>query len=205
MQNDIKKKIAIFDFDGTITKRDSFLPFILYSVGFKRFYLGLLLLCPSILFYIIKITSSKSLKEKFIRHFFSNVSYDIFKLQVESFTKNKLPKLINPQAFQCITRHIELGHRIIVISANFEDLIGNWCNEVGISEYSCTHLSRNNGYLTGKIYGKNCSGKEKVSRLKSLVGPLNNFVIYAYGDSKGDRELLQIANYPYYRKFPKNL
>ena len=100
-------------------------------------------------------------------------------------------------------RHEELGHRVIVISANIEDLVGKWCDEAGISEYSCTILSKKDGNLTGRISGANCYGKEKVKRLISLVGTLDKFIIYAYGDSKGDRELLEIADHPFYKFFPE--
>jgi hypothetical protein len=51
-------------------------------------------------------------------------------------------------------------------------------------------------YLTGRLLGKNCYGPEKVQRLKTLLGSLEDYVIYTYGDSKGDRELLAIAQYP---------
>ena len=197
------KILAVFDFDGTITYRDSFLPFILHSAGSVKFYLGLLLLFPSMLLYFIKIISRRSLKEKFVNHFFFNVSDFEFQFQIKTFIDKKLATLINPRALQCMMRHMELGHKVIVISANIEDLIGKWCDNVGISEYSCTNLSRHDGYLTGRINGENCYGKEKVKRLISLVGPLDNFVIYAYGDSKGDSELLEIADHPFYKVFAK--
>ena len=203
-QNDNTNKIlAVFDFDGTITYKDSFLPFILHVVGFKKFYIGLFSLSPRIILYFIKIVSRKSLKEMFISQFFLNMSDNDLQLFTKSFIDKKLPKLINPLALQCIMRHEELGHRVIVISANIEDLVGKWCDKVGISEYSCTSLSKKDGNLTGRINGKNCYGKEKVQRLISLVGPLVNFIIYAYGDSKGDKELLEISNQSFYKGFPK--
>lgn len=206
MQNEnTNKGLAVFDFDGTITHKDSFLPFVLYSVGSINFYFGLILLSPSILLYFIKIISNRSLKEKFINYFFLNLSDDNFQFKINSFIDNKLPKLINTKAFQCMMRHKELGHRVIVISANIEDLVGKWCDKVGITEYSCTNLSKEDGNLTGRINGANCYGNEKVKRLMSLVGPLDKFIIYAYGDSKGDSELLEIADHKYYRRFPKTL
>lgn len=198
-----KNILAVFDFDGTITYKDSFLPFILHVVGFYKFYFGLFSLSPIIILYFIKIVSKKTLKERFISYYFFGMSDIDFQSSTNSFINKKLTTLINPLAFQCMMRHKELEHRVIVISANIEDLVGKWCGKAGISEYSCTILSKRNGILTGRINGANCYGKEKVKRLTSLVGTLDKFLIYAYGDSKGDSELLEIADHPFYKFFPE--
>ena len=200
----INKKdiLAVFDFDGTITYKDSFLLFVLYSVGFINLLWSTI--SKSQYFIIFCKNDFKSfLKEKFINYFFHNMSDDIFQFMIENFIENKLPKLINPKAFQCMMQHMEQGHRVIVISANIEDLVGKWCDKYGISEYSCTNLLKKDGNLTGRINGANCYGIEKVKRLISLVGTLDKFIIYAYGDSKGDSELLEIADHSFYKFFPK--
>jgi phosphoserine phosphatase len=49
--------------------------------------------------------------------------------------------------------------------------------------------------------GNNCRGAEKLSRLKELLGGWDGYQIYAYGNSAGDREMLQAADFPFYRCF----
>ncbi|MGB7414865.1 MAG: haloacid dehalogenase-like hydrolase, partial [Thermosynechococcaceae cyanobacterium] len=72
---------------------------------------------------------------------------------------------------------------------------------MGIDHILGTRLVEHSGYLTGRIQGQNCYGPEKVKRLQGLLGNLEHFCIYAYGDSRGDQELLATATFPYYRKF----
>jgi phosphoserine phosphatase len=59
------------------------------------------------------------------------------------------------------------------------------------------------GCVTGKLLGSNCWGIEKVARLQDwLQRPRNTYTLYAYGDSRGDLELLAAADHPYYRIIP---
>jgi phosphatidylglycerophosphatase C len=62
-------------------------------------------------------------------------------------------------------------------------------------------LEVKNGVVTGKIDGKNCNGKEKAKRIKQAIN-LNEYdSIYAYGDSAGDKQMLALATYTYYKNF----
>jgi phosphoserine phosphatase len=58
------------------------------------------------------------------------------------------------------------------------------------------------GRITGRLSGRNCYGPEKVERLEEVLGKLDNYLVYAYGDSKGDRELLAVADHGFFRHFP---
>ena len=51
--------------------------------------------------------------------------------------------------------------------------------------------------ITGKLKGLNCWGPEKSRRLLELLGPKENFVLYAYGNSRGDHEMLELSDYPF--------
>ena len=56
-------------------------------------------------------------------------------------------------------------------------------------------------FLTGKFQGKNCFGPEKVSRIKNKFDLKKVKKIYAYGDSTGDSEMLELADYKYLKYF----
>jgi phosphoserine phosphatase len=49
--------------------------------------------------------------------------------------------------------------------------------------------------LSGFI-SKNCYGQEKVNRLLEVEPDRKNYYLYAYGDSRGDREMLAFADFP---------
>jgi phosphatidylglycerophosphatase C len=87
----------------------------------------------------------------------------------------------------------------ILVSASLEIYLLPWAKTIGLDQVIGTRLAVQNGLLTGRIIGQNCYGAEKVKRLQAVLGDLSQYCIYAYGDSRGDRELLEIATCPYYR------
>jgi HAD superfamily phosphoserine phosphatase-like hydrolase len=93
----------------------------------------------------------------------------------------------------------------VVISASLDIYVRPWAIKAGFADVIATHLeTREDGRVTGKLSGANCFGAEKVRRLEALLGPRSGYTLYAYGDSRGDKELLLSADYPYYRKIPKS-
>ena len=50
------------------------------------------------------------------------------------------------------------------------------------------------GKLTGRFLTKNCYGPEKVNRLLEIEPDRKNYFLYAYGDSRGDKEMLECAD-----------
>ena len=57
----MKTKLAVFDFDGTITKRDTFLDFILFATGKSKFSFGVFILSPVIIAYFLNLITNKKL------------------------------------------------------------------------------------------------------------------------------------------------
>ena len=90
----------------------------------------------------------------------------------------------------------------MAISASLALYVQPWALKAGFDDVIATHLETlEDGRISGKLAGKNCFGIEKIRRLEALLGPRNGYTLYAYGDSRGDRELLSSADYAYYRKF----
>src|SRR5580698_6730601 len=97
-----ERSIAFFDFDGTITTKDTLLEIIRYARGNGRFLMGFALLSPWILAMKLKLISNSSTKQKVLRFFFGNMPLDEFQQICSEFTLKKLPALIRPQALQQI-------------------------------------------------------------------------------------------------------
>ena len=192
--------LALFDFDGTITKRDSFIELIKYYKGLTYFYTGLILLSPFLLLYKAKIIKNWWTKELVFTYFFKNEPYKVFKNNCRKFSLNVIPELIKPPALEALKNHINKGDRIIIITASFEDVLADWCESMHL-ELLGTKISIKEGLITGKIDGKNCYGIEKVIRLNQYIDISQFSEIYAYGDSKGDIPMLEIANHSFYRLF----
>ncbi|MGB3296741.1 MAG: HAD family hydrolase, partial [Phormidesmis sp.] len=197
--------VAVFDFDGTLTLRDSFLPFLRAIAGRQRYWLGLLKLSPVLLAYGFKRIPNWQAKEAMLIHFLSGISTARLAVVSEQFARRALPKLLRPEAIARLAWHQQQGHQTIIVSASLEAYLQPCAALMGIDQVVGTRLKSRDGYITGRMLGKNCYGPEKAVRLQAILSdlqqPASACRLYAYGDSRGDRELLAMANYPYYRKF----
>jgi phosphatidylglycerophosphatase C len=194
----MKKVLALFDFDGTITWKDSFIEFIKYYRGIPVTLLGFLILSPVIILYKIGLIKNWKAKEIVISWFFKDEPFDIFREKCRNFGFTIVPGLVKPVARETIRRHIERGDRVLVVSASLDDYLFDWCELMKL-ELLATKLEVVDGRLTGKIKGKNCYGIEKKRRLIEYLDLSNFSDIYVYGDSKGDLPLMELANHKHYK------
>ena len=88
----------------------------------------------------------------------------------------------------------------MVVSASPENWIEQWSQNLHL-ELIASRLEVNEGKVTGKILGKNCHGNEKVSRIRELYDLSHYRIVAAYGDSSGDKPMLQLASKSYYKPF----
>lgn len=196
----MKKAIAFFDFDGTITTKDTLLEYIRFSKGSFRFLIGFLLNSPYLIAYKLKIISNQSAKEKILQYFFKGMPVEQFKQQCNLFSQKMLPALIRPKAIEEIKKLQSEGYDIVIVSASPEQWIHQWANEMNLYLIaSCMETA--NGKITGKLIGKNCHGDEKVRRILERHVLEDYSVIHAYGDTKGDLPMLQLATSKFYKPF----
>lgn len=196
----MKKKIAFFDFDGTITKKDTLLEFIKFSKGSIGFYFGFLINSPYLIAYKLKLISNQKAKEKILQFFFKNMPVERFQDLCNNFSQQVLPGLIRTKALEEIEKLRSEGVAIVVVSASPENWIRKWADDNFIQTIS-TQLEINEGKLTGKILGKNCHGKEKVIRIEENFTLSEYEKIFAYGDSSGDKHMMKLASVGYYKPF----
>jgi phosphatidylglycerophosphatase C len=196
----VSKKIAFFDFDGTITYKDTLLEFIRYTKGNLRFLLGFGINSPYILAYKLGIISNQKAKEKVLRFFFRNTSESEFLEYCKSFSLKALNNLIRPKALEEVKRLKNEGYEVVVVSASPENWIQFWTEQNNL-KLIASKLIIQNGKLTGQINGQNCHGIEKVNRIKEVFN-LNEYnEIIAYGDTSGDIPMLNLASRSLYKPF----
>lgn len=198
------KRLALFDFDGTVTYKDTFVEFMKYYRGASRFYWGMMRISPWLVGLKFGLIANWRVKERALTYFFKNEPLDKFNRVAEDFCREKLPALLKADAVEQIKAHQNQHDRVILISASAENWLRPWTEQVGI-ELLATQLEVKNGKLTGRIKGKNCHGIEKCNRLHQLLKPKEYEEIHAYGDTRGDREMLALAHFPNYRRFSGNL
>jgi HAD superfamily hydrolase (TIGR01490 family) len=191
---------AFFDFDGTITKKDSFIDFLKYTNSPFKFWFNFILLSPVLVLFKLRLISNERAKQIVLSMFFKGENIVDFKKKAYNYAVNQLPKTVKKNAMDKILWHKQQNHRVVVVSASLKCWLSPWCEQNEI-ELIATELEERDGFLTGKLATKNCFGKEKVKRIKEKYSLNENDIIYAYGDSVGDREMLQLATYPNYRVF----
>ncbi len=192
--------IAFFDFDGTITTKDTMIELIKFHHGKYRLLTGLAMLSPWLIAMKLKIISHQKAKEKMLSWFFKGFSESKFSKICQLFVQKKLPLLINKRALQKINDHNANGDEIVVVSASATNWIKGWCDDQGL-KCIATQLEIADGKLTGKLAGINCNYNEKASRIIKEYDLINYLPVYCYGDSDGDKAMLHLATKAFYKSF----
>jgi HAD superfamily hydrolase (TIGR01490 family) len=192
--------IAFFDFDGTITTNDSLLRFIRFAVGDVKFLVGLTVLSPILILYKLKLIPNHRAKQIMLSYFFKGMNAELFLKIANEYSLSHIQKIIRPKAMERIQWHHDNGDCVVVVSASLECWLRPWCQQNKL-ELIGTQLEIKANQVTGKLLTKNCYGIEKVNRIRQNYN-LNDYeTIYAYGDSRGDKEMLKLAHEKYYKPF----
>jgi phosphatidylglycerophosphatase C len=193
--------IVAFDFDGTLSFRDSFLAFLAWRSGPLGYLLRMASLWPAALVYLLDRDRGR-LKAAVVGAFLRGIPRADVMKACESFADSPLgTRLIRPDAEQCWDGWRKRGATMVIVSASPEELLAPFARRLKADVLIATRLAfYEDGRLQGGIEGKNCRGLEKVRRLRALFGT-DMRLAAAYGDSSGDREMLEIADEPGYRVF----
>lgn len=198
-----KRSLVLFDFDGTLTKKDTLFAFTRFAVGDFKYYLGIAFLSIPMVLHKLGLLSSQLTKNVFLTHFFSNQDFGNFEKLGKNFAIKILPGIVRPEALKMIQFYREKDVRMVIVTASFSEWIEEWSKMYGI-ELISTKLEVKNNSVTGKIKGENCNGVEKVNRIREILNLEEYDEIIAYGDSKGDLPMLSISTSSYFKPFRGN-
>lgn len=196
----MSQPIAFFDFDGTITTKDTLLEIFKYRHGKARFYLGFLLNSPFLVAYKAGIISNQLAKEMTLKFFFGGMKAEEFNTFCEQFATEIIPSLVRKKALKEIDDLKKAGAEVVIVSASPENWLQPWCTEHNLKLLG-TQLEVNNGKITGKIKGNNCHGEEKVRRIKAAYDLTAWKEVYCYGDTSGDKPMLALGTHAFYQPF----
>lgn len=191
----MKRKIAVFDFDGTLTTKDTLIEFIRFCKGSRSLYLGLLRYSLILVLMVLKLYDNSKSKELVLAYFFKGVKYSTFKQLGERFASIE-KNLLNPNTYAILKKHLEDGDDVYVVTASVVEWVRPFCLSLGVKEVLGTQMEVNaDGVLTGKFSSPNCYGGEKVRRFLAMEPDRDSYELYAYGDSEGDREMFALADH----------
>lgn len=192
------RKIYAFDFDGTITSQDTMFLFLRELSGMHKVIYALVMTAPFILMMKLGIYSRHKAKQRLLCRFIAG--RDIRDIDMFcSRLAGKHKDIIRMKAAETMKRARAEGAEVIVITASIE----NWVRPfVPDAKVIGTRLETDsNGMITGRLSTKNCYGKEKVDRLLELYPDRDSYYLVAYGDSRGDMELMRFADESHYKAF----
>lgn len=190
--------LALFDFDGTITTRDTFTDFVHCAVAPQRIALGKAALAPVVAGYRLGLVSANAIRACAVRIGFSGAAQAQVREAARAYSRTALRACIRPAAMERIDWHRARGDTVAVVSASLDLYLADWCREHGLA-LLCSSLEADGGTLTGRYAGRQCDGVEKVRRVRHAFDLAGFEAVYAYGDSKGDRPMLGLARHRYYR------
>lgn len=187
------KSLALFDFDGTISNLDSTTLFYksLYSNRFAFIYRHLFLCLPQFLAYHFNLTNYLPLKRKRLQIHIGILSDDNFNRHLLKFQQVHLPSILKESAIERINWHINQGHDIWVVSASYDFLLSQWCEKMNIGLIVNKTVKNQHTCI---FDGEDCNYSNKVHQILKRINISDYNKIYAYGDSDGDKNMLELAH-----------
>jgi HAD superfamily phosphoserine phosphatase-like hydrolase len=203
-----KVKIYAFDFDGTLTRRDSLIEFIRFARGNLTFAYGIVLFFPLLLLMKLGLYDNGKCKERMFHFFFHDMSIDYFNDLCEHFAERR-SHIIRAKGMQRVKQAVHEGCPVLIVSASVDNWVKPFFENAGLTVTGMspqvrivgTRLELRGSWLTGHFATPNCYGAEKVHRITEIYPYRKDYTLVAFGDSRGDKEMLDYADEKYYKPF----
>lgn len=196
------RKIYAFDFDGTLTTKDTLLEFIRFAKGSGQMFRGFLLFSPLLLLMKLHLYPNWKAKQQVFSYFFKGMNIDDFNALCTHFAEQN-KHLLRSAGIEKLRQAIEEEQAtVLIISASIDNWVRPFFDEIDKKiQVLGTQIEIKGGCLTGQFTTKNCYGQEKVNRLTALYPHREAYELIAFGDSRGDKELLDFADKGFYKPF----
>jgi len=191
-------RVAAFDVDGTLTRRDCVVPFLRQVAGTGV--LGRRLATRAVtVATLARRRDRDGLKAAATAAAFTGQPRDRIEQLAAEFAESVFATGLRPDTVARLDEHRERGDTVLLVSASFEVYLRPLAGLLGADDVLAARLEvADDGLLTGRLDGANCRGPEKVRRLHAWLdehaGGRGAVHVTAYGDSPGDRELLSDAD-----------
>jgi phosphatidylglycerophosphatase C len=185
--------VAAFDFDGTLTRRDTLVPFLRRACG------------PWPIVRAAIVARGARGRDAFKVALVGELIRGWPAERLDSLGRAYVPTLLaalRPGSVERLDWHRRRSHAIVIVSASLGAYLRPLAERLELDGALAVELVADaGGRLTGEVVGGlNNRGPEKVARLKAWVdarfGTGTDVELWAYGDSSGDAELLATADHP---------
>jgi phosphatidylglycerophosphatase C len=187
--------LAVFDFDGTLTRRDTLLGFLVRVAGVSRVARALAAEGRGLVLGLRDDARRDPTKAAVLARVLGGRSATEVDAVAREYGQHVVERALRPDMRARLEWHRAQGHELCIVSASLEPYLRVAADRLGVGLLACTELEVDaEGRLTGRLVGGNCRRAAKVDRLRALVD-LDAYEVWAYGDSTGDTELLAAADH----------
>ena len=177
---------VLFDFDGTLSRRDSLLPFLRHASSTPRLAAQLLRLSPVLLAYACGLLRNDVAKRSLLACCLGHIDAGALARLADAYAGAPLDALLRPQGMERLRWHQAQGHACVLVSASPELYLQPWARRHGFR--AC---------IASPLAGANCHGQEKVRRIARWLAHSPHAIGYAYGDSRADLPMLALARHAF--------
>ncbi len=193
------KKLYCFDFDGTITTKDTMFLFLKYCQP-KRYNWLMLKHLPHFILLKLKFADAEKVKTLLISDFLKGKSKDYLEKKAVAFYEKYHQQILRPNAIDYINKIDKTQNLVLLVTASLDVWVKPFANSLQI-KLIATKIQYDNGVFYGKLSGKNCNNEEKVKRIHQYIQQEKFDSIYAFGDTSGDTAMLNWAKKSFFRFF----
>ena len=194
-------KVYAFDFDGTLTTRDTLIAIFRYARGDAFTLLAFVLFSPLLVLMKLHLYPNWKAKQRMFSFFFKGMRVADFDALCSRFAQANR-HLLRPKGMDAVAQALREGSEVLVVSASLDNWVRPFFADLqGRLHVLCTRPDVRHGVLTGKFITRNCYGSEKVRRIKQCFPFRKSYELIAFGDSRGDKAMLEYADKGYYKPF----
>lgn len=195
------RRIAAFDFDGTLTRRDTLLPFLVRTCGAGAVARAVAKVAPGSAQARLgrlehEIHHRDATKEALLGALLAGRDAGWFAEAGVAYART-LARRIRPEMAAQVRWHRAHGHELVIVSASLLTYLDPFARHEGFDHVIAVGMEVGpDGRLTGRLTSPNVRGPEKASRLQAWLGEDAPGLGWGYGNSSGDTELLALAQVP---------
>lgn len=193
------RKLYCFDFDGTLTYKDTMFMYLKFYNSTK-YRIQFLRHVPLFILLKLKLAETEKVKKSFIGSILRGQTQEKIEMKSKQFFEHHYPEIVRENALDFIKNIDRNNTQSLLVTASLDIWVKPFADELKM-ELVSTRAEFKNGVFTGNFVGKNCNGPEKLVRIKEEINDSKYDKIIAFGDTSGDRPMLKWANEGHYQFF----
>jgi phosphatidylglycerophosphatase C len=192
------RRLALFDVDGTLTRRDTMFLFLRHVLGTAGALWAVFRASPTLVLHVLKVVDNTRAKQALLTTAFTAVPRGALQAAARTFA-DVVDGELRPGALAALQAHQERGDDVLLVSASLDLWLAPWAERHGL-RLLATPAGFQGDVFTG-LGGPNNHGPQKAVRVREVVDPAAYPAVVGYGDSSGDTELLALCGEVHWRPF----